>query len=61
MFKLGIAAIVTWIAIIIAAGVGWIINIVKLAGMPSDATGEMVLRVVGIFLPPLGVVMGYFV
>ena len=39
---------------------GWIANIVKLAGSTFDViTGMLVLRVVGIFIPPLGAVMGF--
>lgn len=39
---------------------GWIANIVKLAGMSFDPiTGMLVVRIVGIFLAPIGAVMGY--
>ena len=39
---------------------GWVANIVKLAGSTFDViTGMLVLRVVGIFIPPLGAVMGF--
>lgn len=42
--------------------VGWIMNIVAVAGSSFDPiTGVVVLRVVGIFVPPLGGIMGLFV
>jgi hypothetical protein len=37
--------------------VGWILNIVKLLNMCGD-TLVLALRVVGIFFPPLGAILG---
>ena len=47
---------------IVAAGlVGWIMNIVSIAHANfSDINGMLILRVVGIFVAPLGAVLGYF-
>ncbi len=46
--------------VVIAIVWGWIANIVEIFGMDFDPiTGELVLRVAGIFVAPLGVVMGY--
>ena len=48
-----------WILAAIAPVIGWILNIVKLAGMNFDhINGMMVLRVIGIFMAPLGAVLG---
>jgi hypothetical protein len=48
------------IALWIACAVGWITNIVKLFFYDgSGFTGEFALRIVGIFVAPLGVVLGY--
>jgi len=45
----------------IAALIGWVLNIVNLCGSSFDpVTGMDVARVVGIFIPPLGAVLGYF-
>ena len=45
----------------LAIAVGWIMNIVHLVGMTNIlATGEGIVRVVGIFIPPLGAFMGFF-
>lgn len=45
----------------VAGGIGWVWNIVKLIGMSFDPlTGLLAVRIVGIFIPPLGAVVGYF-
>lgn len=51
--------ILTWLIIMLGSMYGWVNNIFKLLGMTDVMTGEGVLRAAGIFLPPLGVVMGY--
>ena len=38
---------------------GWIANIVKIIGM-DDFSGFMVARVIGVFVPPVGGILGYF-
>lgn len=44
--------------LIIFGGIGWIMNIVAVA--QSDVvSGMVILRVVGIFMAPLGAVLGY--
>ena len=55
--------ITAWIAIVFTVAVGWIKNIVELISVGFDAgvTVEIALRVVGIFVPPLGAFMGYLV
>lgn len=45
---------------VIAAGYGWIMNIVKLIG--SDfiwSSGMSIARLVGIFVAPLGAILGW--
>jgi len=43
----------------LAFGWGW--NIVKIAGSSfNDVTGMLVLRIIGVFMAPLGAVLGYF-
>ena len=40
---------------------GWIQNLVTVwNGSFSPLTGEMVLRTIGIFVSPLGAILGYF-
>jgi hypothetical protein len=44
----------------LAALWGWIMNIVAIAGSDfTNITGLLVLRVVGIFIGPLGAVLGW--
>ena len=48
------------IALWVLALGGWIANIVKLVGMDFGAiTGLLIVRAIGIFIAPLGAVMGY--
>lgn len=54
-----IASILLWITMVI----GWIINIIKIIGIATTdptPTTMFILRIVGIFLPPLGGVVGWF-
>jgi hypothetical protein len=61
MNKTVFAAYLIPIAIALAWGVGWVMNIITLIGADfSNITGLLVLRVVGIFIVPLGGVLGYF-
>lgn len=41
--------------------IGWIINIVELFHLEAILSGEGALRIVGIFIVPLGSIMGWFV
>ena len=48
------------IAIWVLALGGWVANIVKLVGMDFGAiTGLLIVRAIGIFIAPLGAVMGF--
>jgi len=39
---------------------GWVLNIIELSQSTfAPVTGEVVLRVIGVFMAPLGAVMGY--
>lgn len=56
-----ILALCLYIVIAIAFVGGWIANIVKLIGIDfSHITGMVIARAVGIFVAPLGAVLGYF-
>lgn len=44
--------------ILLVAG-GWVSNIAKLADMCCGMSGMLVLRVLGIFVAPLGTVLGF--
>lgn len=50
-----------WLIVLVVVGIGWVMNIIDLLGTSFDPiTGLAILRVVGIFIPPLGAVLGYF-
>ena len=55
-----IIGLVIFFSLIVASVGGWITNIVKLAHMHGGIdSGMYILRVVGIFVAPLGVILGY--
>lgn len=47
-----------YLGLFIAGLIGWVLNIISLAGMDGES-GMMILRAVGIFIAPLGAVLGY--
>lgn len=49
------------ILIVLIACVGWVLNIVSIFNSSFDSlTGILVLRVIGVFLAPIGAVLGFF-
>lgn len=49
------------VSILAAVVIGWILNIIKIIGLDFSAiSGEHVVRIVGIFVAPIGGVAGYF-
>lgn len=49
------------IIVYVAGAVGWIANLVKLIGIiDGGVTGMMILRAIGVFLVPLGAILGIF-
>jgi hypothetical protein len=49
------------VLIVFFFGVGWIMNIVKIVDSGFDViTGMFVARCIGVFVAPLGAVLGYF-
>jgi hypothetical protein len=53
------AAILVWVALVVGGVWGYVWNIVKLVGMCCDVGGMLLVRAAGIFLAPLGVVVGF--
>jgi hypothetical protein len=55
-----LAAVLAQIAIIVASFYGYIYNVIQLSGGDFDnLTPLLVLRFIGIFIPPLGVLLGF--
>lgn len=49
-----------WLALLGVGAGGWVANVVKLVGLGADAgLGIFIVRAAGIFVPPLGAVLGF--
>ena len=46
-------------ALVLGLVIGWTLNIVAIVNMDSVFSGMGVVRVIGIFIAPLGAVLGY--
>jgi len=47
-------------SVAVGGAVGWAMNIIKIAGSDfSHLNGELVIRVIGVPMAPIGAVMGY--
>lgn len=55
-----LAAIITYIAVFGAFLYGWVCNIITVFGATDMATGELIIRVVGIPVGIIGAFLGYF-
>lgn len=51
-------AALLWLGVFVLGVIGWICNIVEIAHA-DFVSGMVILRVVGIFMFPLGAVLGY--
>lgn len=56
------SVVIGYALVIVALVIGWVMNIIKLLGSPEVVQWTVleVLRVVGIFVAPLGGVLGWF-
>jgi uncharacterized membrane protein len=54
----GLIALLFVISLIVTIAIGWAANIISLVHM-TGFSGMMVARCAGIFLPPLGAILGY--
>lgn len=58
----------TWYSFILAiclvaiAGYGWIMNLIALINLePFIFSGKVIVSIIGVFVPPIGVIMGLFI
>lgn len=59
-YDLGMLAAFAIIAIWLAAIWGWVLNILTIFESSfTPLTGQLVLRVIGVFVAPLGSILGY--
>lgn len=59
--KVGWVIGISYLLILLAILVGWVLNIVNIFKSDFDLDGVLILQVVGIFIAPLGAVMGYLI
>lgn len=56
------AKLLLMLGFVIALGYGWVLNLLALVNMePFIWTAKSVIGVGGVFIPPVGIIMGYFV
>jgi hypothetical protein len=56
-----VIAVIFSVALILIAGTGWVLNIVSIVKSDfAPITGMLVMRIIGVFMAPLGAVLGYF-
>lgn len=54
-----LAFLLVYVSVTIIGALGWVFNIIKLCSMDSSHPGLFVVRIVGIFIPPVGAIMGW--
>jgi hypothetical protein len=58
--RFSIAAVLIWLGIVVLGAIGWVLNIITIFNTDHILdSGKGILRVVGIFVPPLGAIMGW--
>lgn len=59
-YNMNIWAAFTIVAIWLAGILGWVLNLVTIFDSSfSPITGPLVLRIIGVFIAPIGAVLGY--
>jgi len=48
------------LTLVCAGAVGWVWNIVKIMDSAMPITGMLIVRIIGVFMAPLGAILGYF-
>ena len=58
---MGAGVVLAWILFLGLSLIGWVLNIVALfQGADTMSVGELIVRFAGIFVAPIGVIMGWF-
>jgi len=55
-----IIKLIAGISLIVAMFYGWISNIITLVSSDYMGLGELAVRIIGIFIAPIGIIAGYF-
>lgn len=53
-----VIAVLAWLAFVIFCGYGYVVNILTLVEA-TGLTGMVIARAIGIFVVPLGIILGY--
>jgi hypothetical protein len=55
-------AALLWLAIWLFAAIGWVWNVIKIVNTfdASSISGEIVVRIIGVFVMPIGAIYGWF-
>lgn len=60
--KNSVILLLVYLLVVAVCCIGWIMNIINLFNTKNlEISGVIILQIVGIFLAPLGVVMGYLI
>lgn len=60
--KNSVILLLAYLLVVAVCCIGWIMNIINLFNTKNfELSGIVILQIVGIFLAPLGVVMGYLI
>lgn len=51
--------IITGITIIVLCIIGWVANVIQLMGLEAEFTTEFIIKIIGCFVFPLGIVLGW--
>ena len=52
---------IVWLLLVATGFVGWVLNLVALFNSSfTPITGHVVLRVIGVFVAPVGSILGFF-
>jgi len=56
----GLAGVLLYIALILAAVIGWVMNIIQIVHMSDGGvTAKLIIKLIGVFAAPLGALMGW--
>jgi hypothetical protein len=56
-----IIALILWLTFLIGGVIGWFMNIGAIIGADfSHLTGLLIMRVIGVFIAPIGSILGLF-
>lgn len=58
-FRADLFILLGYFAFVVAMLVGWVNNIIAIIGSDGTITGMLIGRVIGVFVPPIGSILGW--